>query len=106
MAGWLVAVRQDYPRHYIAMEGKSFDDWWQGFSSKTRSTLSRKARRLADQFEGGFSVRSYRTADEVAGLLAYLLSPEAAFFAGSVLVMDGGTEAALRPDDWPRPLGL
>ena len=70
MAGWLVAVRQDYPRHYIAMEGKSFDDWWQGFSSKTRSTLSRKARRLADQFEGGFSVRSYRTADEVAEFMA------------------------------------
>ncbi len=44
-------------------------------------------------------------AEEVAGLLAYLLSPEAAYFAGSVLVMDGGTEAALRPDDWPRPLG-
>ncbi|HEX2576306.1 MAG TPA: SDR family oxidoreductase [Aquihabitans sp.] len=45
------------------------------------------------------------TADEVAGLLAYLLSPEAAFFAGSVVVMDGGTEAALRPDAWPRPIG-
>jgi NAD(P)-dependent dehydrogenase (short-subunit alcohol dehydrogenase family) len=45
-------------------------------------------------------------AEEVAGLLAYLLSPEAAYFAGSVLVMDGGTEAALRPDDWPRPIGL
>jgi NAD(P)-dependent dehydrogenase (short-subunit alcohol dehydrogenase family) len=44
------------------------------------------------------------TADEVAALLAYLLSPEAAFFCGSVVVMDGGTEAALRPDDWPAPL--
>lgn len=69
-AGWLVAVRQTYPRHYIAMEGQGFDDWWQGFSSKTRSTLSRKARRLADRFEGGFSVRSYRTADEVAEFTA------------------------------------
>jgi len=45
-------------------------------------------------------------ADEVAGLLAYLLSPEAAFFCGSFLVMDGGTEAAMRPDAWPRPPGL
>jgi NAD(P)-dependent dehydrogenase (short-subunit alcohol dehydrogenase family) len=35
---------------------------------------------------------------EVAGLLAYLLSPEAAFFCGSVVFMDGGTDAALRPD--------
>ncbi|HWT44104.1 MAG TPA: GNAT family N-acetyltransferase, partial [Sphingopyxis sp.] len=70
MTGWLIAVRQAYPRHYIAMEGQGFDDWWQGFSSKTRSTLSRKARRLADRFEGGFSVRSYRTADEVAEFMA------------------------------------
>ena len=37
-------------------------------------------------------------AEEVAGLLAYLLSPEAAFFCGSVVFMDGGTDAALRPD--------
>ena len=70
MAGWLVTVRQNYPRHYIAMEGRGFDDWWQGFSPKTRSTLSRKARRLADRFEGGFSVRPYRTADEVAEFMA------------------------------------
>lgn len=64
--GWLVAVRQQYPRHYIAMLPGSFDDWWQGFSAKTRSTLSRKARRLAEQFDGGFAVRSYRTPAEVA----------------------------------------
>jgi NAD(P)-dependent dehydrogenase (short-subunit alcohol dehydrogenase family) len=41
------------------------------------------------------------TADEVASLLAYLLSPEAAFFCGSVLFMDGGSDAATRTDDWP-----
>lgn len=46
------------------------------------------------------------TADEVASLLVYLLSADAGYFCGSVVVMDGGTEAALRPDDWPRPLGL
>jgi NAD(P)-dependent dehydrogenase (short-subunit alcohol dehydrogenase family) len=40
-------------------------------------------------------------AAEVAGLLAYLLSEDAAFFCGSVLTMDGGTDAALRADDWP-----
>jgi hypothetical protein len=70
MQDWLVAVRQDYPRHYIAMQHASFDDWWQGFSSKTRSTLSRKARRLAEQFDGGFTVRSYRTEAEVAEFMA------------------------------------
>ena len=38
---------------------------------------------------------------EVADLLAYLLSPAAGFFVGSCIVMDGGTDAALRPTDWP-----
>jgi NAD(P)-dependent dehydrogenase (short-subunit alcohol dehydrogenase family) len=41
------------------------------------------------------------TADEIAGLLAYLLSPLAAFFVGSVVFMDGGTDAVLRTRDWP-----
>ena len=45
------------------------------------------------------------TAAEVAALLAYLLSPDAGFFCGSVVLMDGGTEAVMRPDDWPRPVG-
>jgi NAD(P)-dependent dehydrogenase (short-subunit alcohol dehydrogenase family) len=40
-------------------------------------------------------------AEEVAGLLAYLLSPEASFFCGSVIFMDGGSDAATRADDWP-----
>jgi NAD(P)-dependent dehydrogenase (short-subunit alcohol dehydrogenase family) len=44
-------------------------------------------------------------ADEVAGLLAYLLGPESGFFCGSVLTMDGGTDAALRARDWPAALG-
>lgn len=38
---------------------------------------------------------------EVAALLSYLLSPAAAFFVGSFVVMDGGTDAALRARDWP-----
>jgi NAD(P)-dependent dehydrogenase (short-subunit alcohol dehydrogenase family) len=43
-------------------------------------------------------------ADEVAGLLAYLLGPEAGFFVGSVLCMDGGTDAVLRAEHWPAAL--
>ena len=39
--------------------------------------------------------------EEVAGLIRYLLSEEARYFVGSFVVMDGGTDAALRPDDWP-----
>lgn len=41
--------------------------------------------------------------EEVAALLAYLLGPDAAFFVGSFVTMDGGTEAALHPDAWPTP---
>ena len=40
-------------------------------------------------------------AEEVASLLAYLLSPESGFFCGSVIFMDGGSDAATRADDWP-----
>ena len=39
--------------------------------------------------------------EEVANLLAFLLSPEAGFFCGSVVFMDGGSDAALNPDAWP-----
>jgi NAD(P)-dependent dehydrogenase (short-subunit alcohol dehydrogenase family) len=39
--------------------------------------------------------------EEVANLLAFLLSPEATLFCGSVLFVDGGSDAAVRADDWP-----
>ena len=44
-------------------------------------------------------------ADEVAALLTFLLSPDAGFFCGSFITMDGGTDAKLRADDWPSPIG-
>jgi hypothetical protein len=40
------------------------------------------------------------TAEEVAALVVFLLTA-GSFFCGSFLVCDGGTEALLRPDDWP-----
>jgi len=40
-------------------------------------------------------------AEEIAALLAFLLSPDAGFFCGSVVFVDGGTDAALRAEDWP-----
>ena len=41
--------------------------------------------------------------EEVAALVAFLLSAEASFFCGSIVFADGGTDALIRPDDWPAP---
>jgi|SRR5947209_8205221 len=43
--------------------------------------------------------------EEIAALVAFLLGPDARFFCGSVLLADGGSEAFLRPDDWPSSWG-
>lgn len=40
--------------------------------------------------------------EEVAGLVTYLLGPEASYFVGSVIFIDGGTDAAFRGKDWPK----
>lgn len=41
------------------------------------------------------------TPTEIAALIDYLLGPDAGFFVGSLLYCDGGTDAAMRADDWP-----
>lgn len=38
------------------------------------------------------------TPDEMAGIIAFLLGPEAAFIHGSILWADGGNDATIRPD--------
>lgn len=42
-------------------------------------------------------------ADEIAAFIAFLLGSDARFFCGSVVWVDGGSDALLRPDDWPAP---
>jgi len=39
--------------------------------------------------------------EDIGGFVAFLLSPQARFFCGSVLFQDGGTDALLRARDWP-----
>lgn len=45
------------------------------------------------------------SADELAAFVQFLLGPEARFFCGSVVFVDGGTDAQLRADDFPVPMG-
>lgn len=44
------------------------------------------------------------TADELAAFVQFLLGPDARFFCGSLLFVDGGTDALLRADDVPIPM--
>ena len=39
--------------------------------------------------------------EEVAELIAFLLSPNASLLVGSIVFCDGGTDALLRTNDWP-----
>lgn len=39
--------------------------------------------------------------EEIAAVVDLLLGPDGGFFCGSVLFVDGGTDALLRTDDWP-----
>ena len=57
-------VRQRYRRSYASLEG-SFDAYLAGFSSKSRSTLKRKVRKLEERSGGTLDLRSYRVPEEV-----------------------------------------
>ncbi len=46
------------------------------------------------------------TADEIAGLVGYLLSEGAGFVCGAVIFIDGGTEAAVRYSNSPAPIAV
>ncbi|GAA3954342.1 SDR family oxidoreductase [Gordonia caeni] len=50
--------------------------------------------------------REYGTPEQIADWVAVMLSPAADFMVGSVITVDGGTEALLRPGDWPSRLPL
>ena len=57
-------IRMHYQRHYACLSG-GFDSYLARFSAKTRSTLKRKMRKLADRSGGTLDVRSYARADQI-----------------------------------------
>ncbi|GAB90724.1 SDR family oxidoreductase [Gordonia rhizosphera] len=50
--------------------------------------------------------RRYGTPEQIAEWIAMMLSPAADSLVGSVIVVDGGTDALIRTRDWPRPLPI
>lgn len=61
---------QAYQRYYIEMEGRSYQDYLAGFSSKTRSTLNRKRRKLAEHAGGTLDIREFNRAEDVDAFMA------------------------------------
>lgn len=83
--GFLAGGRQDYRRHYIDMDG-SFSDYLARFSGKTRATLRRKAKKLAEEVPGGgYRVTAYRTPAEIEAFLAAALPLSARTYQARLL---------------------
>ncbi len=49
-------------------------------------------------------VREFGKPEEVAQWAVFMLSPAANFLCGSVIFLDGGTDAYFRADSWPRAM--
>jgi NAD(P)-dependent dehydrogenase (short-subunit alcohol dehydrogenase family) len=43
------------------------------------------------------------SSSEIVDLVAFLIGPGARYIVGSFIVIDGGTDAAIRGNDWPSP---
>ena len=63
-AGFICYVPSQYPRHYIDL-GLGFAAYKQSFSSKTRSTITRKVRRYAEHCGGDIVWKVYETPEEM-----------------------------------------
>ena len=64
LPGLLPGARQDFPRYYVDLR-PGFDAYMAQFSGKTRSTLRRKARKLAAHDGGALDIRSFHRPEEI-----------------------------------------
>lgn len=80
---FVAGARQDYRRHYIDM-GLGFESYMARFSGKTRSTLRRKAKKLAEE-AGGYAVTEHRTPAEIEAFLALALPLSARTYQARLL---------------------
>lgn len=71
-AGLVASQPQLYARHYIDM-APGHDGYMAQFSSKTRATLKRKKRKLADAGGGELDIRSYHRPDQLDAFFAAAL---------------------------------
>lgn len=65
----IASAPQVYARHYIDMR-PGFDAYMAQFSSKTRATLKRKARKLADAGGGTLDIRSFHRPEQLEAFFA------------------------------------
>lgn len=70
--GFLASQPQSYSRHYIDMS-LGHDGYLAQFSSKTRATLKRKMRKLADTNGGSLDIRSYHRPEQLDAFFAAAL---------------------------------
>ena len=91
--GFVAGGRQDYRRRYIDM-GQSFEAYLARFSGKTRATLRRKAKKLAEDC-GGTTVTEHRTPQELEAFLAAALPLSARTYQARLLdaCLPGNPEA-------------
>lgn len=51
-------------------------------------------------------IGGYGDPSQLGDWVLFMLGPSADFLCGSIVFVDGGSDAYFRPDDWPKPLGL
>ena len=68
--GLIRYVPSQYRRYYVDLRPGTFEDYLQGFSSKSRNTLKRKIRKCAEAHGGDMVCREFRTWPEIEEFLA------------------------------------